>query len=249
MSYGFAVSPDVHARDLSNWFILNTRLQKALAVSMHPKIYDDFADLHRAIDEGRIDLVYANAADTALLVRKKGFTPVARAAGVSDEAIVVVAQESPVRSIEDLEAPLSAAATDAPDVERICRILLEPADLSAECPRIVVKRNYVLVAKAVIAGEVQAGFMLREAFEELAELTRKMLRPIIASKIYVVNHCLLAGPNLAGKRQGILFELAAISGDPAAQELLAGLGAPRGWSAMDEEEAEFMVDLMDTLSG
>ena len=131
MTFGFAISPDVHVRDITDWFVLNTRLQRLTGQPIRATVYDDFGDLHRAYDDGRVDLVYANAADTALLVRDHGFLPVAAPQEVSDEAVVVVAQDGPLRSLDDLGAHLTVAATDAPDVERICRILLEPADLTS----------------------------------------------------------------------------------------------------------------------
>lgn len=248
MSYQFAISPDVHARDLSNWFILNTRIQRATNESFRATVYDDFGELHRAIAEGSVDLIFANAADTALLVREHSFTPVARPTGVADEAAVVVAEESPLRSLSDLPRELSIAATDAPDVERICRILLEPADLEADGMRIILKRNYVLVAKALISGEAQAGFFLQAAFDELSAVTKGMLRPLITSKIHVVAHSLLVSPVISRLKDAILASLLDVSKDSSGEALMAGLGAPNGWESMSMEDAAFMTDLMDTLA-
>ncbi|QQR73763.1 MAG: PhnD/SsuA/transferrin family substrate-binding protein [Holophagales bacterium] len=247
MSYRFALSPDVHARDLSNWFVLNTRLQRALGTAIHPVVFDDFADLHEAIAGGNVDIVYANAADTALLLRRHGFSPLARARQVADEALVAVAATSPIHALEALPSRIRAAATDAPDVERICRILLEPADLGAADIDVIAKRNYVLVAKSVAIGESEVGFFLRQAFDELSDLTRGMLRPLISSQIYVVSHCLLASERLAGFVPQILGALESMADDPTVADLLLGLGAPRGWERLTLEDAEFMVDLMDTL--
>jgi phosphonate transport system substrate-binding protein len=247
MSYCFALSPDVHARDLSNWFVLNTRLQRALGTAIHPVVYDDFGELHEAIAAGSVDIVYANAADTALLLRRHGFSPLARARQVADEALVAVGAISPIQSLEALPAKIRAAATDAPDVERICRILLEPADLGAGEIEVVAKRNYVLVAKSVATGESEVGFFLRQAFDELSDLTRGMLRPLISSQIYVVSHCLLASGRMAPFVPQILTTLETMADDPAVADLLVGLGAPRGWERLTLEDAEFMVDLMDTL--
>ena len=247
MSFTFALSPDVHARDLSNWFVLNTRLQRTLGSGIHPVVYDDFGELHQAIEEGRVDMIYANAADTARLLRGHGFLPLARARRVADEALIAVGAESPITAIEELPEKIRATATDAPDVERICRILLEPADLGAGDIELTVKRNYVLVAKAVASGECQVGFFLRQAYEELSGLTRGLLRPLIASQIYVVSHCLLLSPRMAAQAELVLTALTAMSSESGDGEVLNGLGAPDGWEPLALEEAEFMVDLMDTL--
>lgn len=248
MTYHFAISPDVHARDITDWFLLNTRIQRLTGESFRATTYDDFADLHAAYDAGQVDLVFANAADTALLVRDGGYVPIAGPAGMSDEAAVVVAADGPLRTVDDARGSLSVAATDAPDVERICRILLEPADLGPEQIAVARRRNYVLVAKAVLTGDVQAGFFLRAAFDDLSQVTQQRLRPLVSSQIYVVRHCLLAKPTLAPLVEPILRGLEVMAANPADQSLLKGLGAPHGWQRMTLEDTWFMIDLTEALA-
>ncbi|MFN8077985.1 MAG: PhnD/SsuA/transferrin family substrate-binding protein [Kineosporiaceae bacterium] len=248
MTHGFAISPDVHVRDITDWFVLNTRLQRLTGEPFRATVYDDFGDLHRAYADGRVDLVYANAADTALLVRDHGFVPVAAPQEVADEAVVVVAEDGPLKTLDDLGAHLTVAATDAPDVERICRILLEPADLTAADLDLVMQRNYVLVAKAVMSGTAEVGFFLRAAYDQLSQVIRARLRPLISSKIYVVSHCLLAAPTIADQVDTVLAGLQALAADPANAALLAALAAPAGWKPMTREDTEFMIDLMDALA-
>jgi phosphonate transport system substrate-binding protein len=247
MRYQFAISPDVHARDLTAWFMLNTRLQRLTGHPGRATVYDDFTAMHAAYDAGEVDLVYANAADTALLVRHAGFLPIARPADVADEAAVVVAQESPLQVLDDIGGRLRVAATDAPDVERICRILLEPADVTTDEIALTLVRNYVLVAKAVLNGQADAGFFLRAAFDALSQTIRGRLRVLISSKIYVVSHCLLASPRISHLIEPIGAALDTVTGNPADRELLAELGAPRGWVRTTREEVEFVIDLMDAL--
>ncbi|MFN8196448.1 MAG: PhnD/SsuA/transferrin family substrate-binding protein [Nocardioidaceae bacterium] len=247
MTRQFAISPDVNVRHISDWFILNTRIQRLTGESLHATTYEDFADLHRAFDDGHADLVYANAADTAVLVRDRGYVPIAAPAAVSNEAAVVVSDAGPFRRLEDLGSSLRVAATDAPDVERICRILLEPADLDRSSLHLVVKPNPVLVAKALLVGEVEAAFLPREAFDELSSLIRAELRILISSQIYVVRHCLLASRALAHQVDTIWAGLSAMSDSTDDADLLVGLGAPHGWERMTVDDTDFMIDLMDAL--
>ena len=185
MSLQFSISPDFNADQLSQWFIFNTWMQRALARPIHFEPYDEFAALRAALAADKVDLIYANPFDTAFLVREQGFLPIARARRRSDEAIVAVAAGSPARRIADLASPLRVAATDAPDVEMIGRILLEPAGLGR--------------------GDIQ--------------LTRKAL----------------------------LASLLAMHLSERSSHLLADLGFLDGWEEMTLEDAEFMIDLMDTL--
>lgn len=248
MTRQFAISPDVNVRNVTDWFILNTRLQRVTGEAFHATAYDDFADLHGAYEKDRADIVFANAADTTTLVRDRGYLPIAAPRGVSNEATVIVAADSPLRAVTDIDGRLKAAATDSPDVQRICRILLEPANIGPESLEMVLKRNPVMVAKAVATGEVEAGFLAAESFNEMSQVIRMRLRPLITSHISVVRHCLLASPALAGQIETIWRGLDEMGASPEQRELLAGLGAPNGWERLGMEDAAFMIDLMDALA-
>jgi len=248
MARQFVISPDVNVRNITDWFILNTKVQRMTGEAFHATAYTDFADLHRAYAEGLADLVYANAADTATLVRDHGYLPIAAASGVSKEASIVVAVDGPLHSLADLPTSLTVASTNAPDVERICRILLEPANLGPADITLVVKPNPVLVAKAVMRDEVQVGFLPQDAYAELSAMVREQLRVLVASRIYVVRNSLLASPAIADRIEAIWAGLESMNHDPASAELLAGLGAPHGWERISLEDTHFMIDLMEALS-
>jgi phosphonate transport system substrate-binding protein len=243
-----AISPDIHVRHLGDWYLLAARLSRLTGLPIRATYYDDFDELHRAQAAGDVDLVVANAADATTLIRQSGFLAIARPAGMSDEASVVVAADSPLVSVDDLPTPLQVAATDAPDVECICRILLEPADLDASAVRLTRKRNYTLVAKAVLAGEADAGFILRAAFDNLSGSVRAGLRALVSSHIYVVTHAFMVGPALAGHAWLLLEALERLASEPGNAGMLAGLGAPHGWQRLNDEDVYFMLDLMTALS-
>ena len=248
MTLQFAISPDVNIQNVTDWFIFNTKLQRITGEAFHPTAYTDFADLHAAFEENRADLVYANAADTAYLVRNKGYLPVAWASRMAKEATVVVAANSDIQKVTDLTAPLTAAATEAPDVERICRILLEPANLAYSDIEVSLRPNPVLVAKAVMQGQAPVGFFPQNAYEELSSMVKMQLRELIRSRIYVVRSSLLANPKIAHLVEPIWKGLEQLSADPANKDLLTALGAPQGWECLEREDTEFMIDLMDALA-
>ncbi len=248
MARQFVISPDVSVRNITDWFIFNTKVQRMTGEAFHATAYTDFADLHRAYEEGQADLVFANAADTALLVQDYGYLPVAAATGVSKEASIVVSAGGPWHTLADLPSSLTVASTDSPDVDRICRILLEPANLGPADLTITVKPNPVLVAKAVMFNEVQAGFLPQDAYDELSGMVKEELRVVVASKVYVVRNSLLASPAIADKIDAIWAGLQWMNIDPDSTQLLAGLGAPNGWERLSIEDTRFMIDLMDALS-
>ena len=248
MVYQLAIGPDVNVQDISEWFVFNTRIQRLTGEGFRATSHSDFADMHAAFDQDTVDLVYANAADTARLVRQKGFIPIACAANMSTEMTIAVATTSQLNSVDDIAGELTVAATDAPDVERIGRILLEPTDLPPEQIKVTHRPNPVLVAKAVINQEAQAGFFPQHAFEALSSIVRRDLRVLIASHIYVIHHNFLASPRIAHLVEPLWNALETMNTSPMDQDLNEALGAPHGWRRLEDEELQFQIDLMDALA-
>ena len=129
----------------------------------------------------------------------------------------------------------------------IGRILLEPAGLGRGDIQLTRKANYVLVAKELLAAGVDAAFFLERSFAELSDLVRSRMRILVASRIYVVQHALLVSPRFAAVREELLASLLAMHLSERSSHLLADLGFLDGWEEMTLEDAEFMIDLMDTL--
>ena len=248
MVYQLAIGPDVNVQDISEWFVFNTRIQRLTGEGFHATSHSDFADMHAAFDADAVDFVYANAADTARLVRNKGFIPIACAADMSAEMTIAVSAASPLQALEDIGDELTVAATDAPDVERIGRILLEPTDLSPEQIKVTQRPNPVLVAKAVMNHDVQAGFFPQPAFEALSNIVKRELRVLIRSHIHVVHHNFLASPKIAHLVEPLWSALETMNTNPMDQDLNEALGAPHGWRRLEDEELQFQIDLMDALA-
>lgn len=101
-SFQMTVSPDFPTKRMSGWFIFNTWLQRALNLPIHLELYQDFDGQRRAIAADQVDIIHANPYDASMLVREKGFLPVVRPAGKSDECIVAVAEGASAQVIEDL---------------------------------------------------------------------------------------------------------------------------------------------------
>ena len=57
----------------------------------------------------------------------------------------------------------------------------------------------------------------------------------------------IAHPRIQDDVPAISAALFAIGGDAAGREILDALGLPGGFEPMSQEDAEFMIDLMDTL--
>lgn len=246
MTFNMTVSPDFTPDKISGWYIFNTWLQKRLGANIHLELFDGFESQRKAVDAGEIDIIYANPFDAAWLVREKNFLALARPCGVSDEAVVAVAEDHPAQAVEDLPEGVTVVSTDDPDIHLMGMIMLEPADLNQDNIHLSQVDNYVLVAKDLFRGNADVGFFLESAYDNLSRMVKKRLRPLVRSQIGVIRHSMLIGPGLADRRDDLLEALTGMCEHPKGPGVLQSLGI-QCWEEQTQEDTEFMIDLMDTL--
>ena len=247
MSFMFTVSPDFTPDHLSGWYIFNTWLQKQSNTAIHLEMYNDFNSQREAIQNDTIDLIYANPFDAAMLVREKGFQPLVKAEGESDEALLAVNAENTVEDVAHLAEGIKVSFTEDPDVHMMGMIMLEPGDLDASNITPVLANSYVLVAKHLLKGDADVGIFLAEAYDDLSNMIQKQLKILVRSQISVIHHSLMIGPKLIDKRDEIQKILVEMNADEKGTGVLASLGF-NAWEKVDDDEMEFMIDLMDTLT-
>jgi phosphonate transport system substrate-binding protein len=246
MTFNITVSPDFSPDHIAGWYIFNTWLQRKMGFGVHLELYDDFASQRLAIAEDKVDIIFANPYDAAMLVREKGFTAIATAKGERDEVVIAASVDSPINCVEDLKAGARVSLTPDPDVELIGKIMLEPANLNKDNIVLQQVASYVLVAKQLIQGKADVGFFLKDAYGDLSGLIRKSLRVLVTSEIHVVRHVLLVGPRFT-EVEPLRQVLLAMNNDlPQGPSVLDSLGFS-GWESQSEEDTEFMIDLMNTL--
>jgi phosphonate transport system substrate-binding protein len=247
MSLIFTVSPDFNTKYLPGWFVVNTLLQRQTGEAIHLETFDDFDALHSAMAADKIDMIYANPFDAARLVRDHGFVAVARPFARPDEAIIASKEGGSITAVEQLRPGTRIASTDNPDVHMMGMIMIEPADLDASNVSITLRPNYVLVAKSLLTDEADIGFFLAETFDELSDTVRKQLHVIVRSQIYVISHVFLMHPRVASKFDAFRTALLGMSGDPKGKMALDDVGISR-WETVEQEDVEFMIDLMVALT-
>ncbi|MDD1609831.1 MAG: phosphate/phosphite/phosphonate ABC transporter substrate-binding protein [Methylococcaceae bacterium] len=246
MSYMFTVSPDFSPNHLSGWYIFNTWLQRQTGEAIHLELYDNFQAQRDVIQANQIDLIYANPFDASMLVREKGFLPLVKAKDIADEAIIAVSADNTVEDVAHLLSGIKIAVTEDPDVHMIGMIMLEAGDLDANNIQTRFYNNHVLIAKSLIQGEADVGIFLAQAFDDLSNLTKKQLKILVRSQIGVIHHSLMIGPKLVNRRTELQALLLTMNDDEKGKNVLNSLGFD-AWVKVEDEEMEFMIDLMDTL--
>ncbi len=246
MPHVLTVSPDFTPKHIAGWYIFNTWLQRQSDLAFHVELYDSFNKQREAIADDKIDLIYANPYDAAMLVREKGFKALVAPLAKADEAIIACNGESQINTIEDLQPDLNIVTTDDPDVHLMGMMMLEPADLNKDNTNIEEVDGYVIVAKKLLQKNADIGFFLKDAYYDLSRLIRDDLKVLITSEIFVIRHILLAGSELQQHHQQLQSLLVNMKDDPKGVGVLEAMGL-NGWEKQTQEDTEFMIDLMDTL--
>jgi phosphonate transport system substrate-binding protein len=180
------------------------------------------------------------------LIREKSFLPVTKPIGKVDEAVIIIHADSEIQTVEDLQAGIKVSITDAPDVNMVGSIMLESADIYPSDFSTVNCSNNITIAKNVMKGDSDIGFMLADSFDELSSLVKKQLKLLIRSKIDLLHHTFLISPKLSHQFSAIQSAMQQLDKNESGQNLLKSLELEK-WQALDNEEAEFMIDLIDTL--
>jgi phosphonate transport system substrate-binding protein len=161
--------------------------------------------------------------------------------------VIATGANAAVRRVEDLKPGCRIALTDNKDVRLIGLRLLEPADITEATVQWVPVDSYQAAARLAIKGEVDAAFFLADAFASLTRMTRAQLHVLVESRISDISHVVLAHPRMAARLPRIQQALLGLGSEVGDGDVLDALGLPSGFQAMTHEEAEFMIDLMDTL--
>lgn len=246
--YNITVSPDFKPDKIAGWYVFNTCFQKKSDLSLHMMMFNDFAELHEAIKAEKVDLIYANPFDAAMLVNEYGFAPLVRPMGKNDECVIVTSADSTISCVDDLKGRdgLTIAATDDPATNMIGMRMLEPANLNDGNTVMAKASSFVAVAKQVMNGDAQIGFFLKDAYDEMSNLIKSRLKVLVESEISVIYHSLMVGPRLIEQRERLLELLLSMNTEERGQAILKDLEF-EGFEEMSEEDAAFMIDLMETL--
>jgi len=247
MTLKFLIAPDFSPERFAGWHMLNTTLQRRSGLRLHLVTPVSANEQSEALARDQIDLVYANPFDAVDMIRTKGYQPFARPKQRFDEMVIATGAGSDIAALEDLKPGCRIALTENRDVKLIGLRLLEPADLTESLIEWVRVDSYQAAARKALKGEVDAAFFLADAYASLTQLTRNQLRILVESAIHDISHVLLVHPQSLAELPALgtaFLEIGKSTGDA---ELLAALGLVHGFEAMDQEQAEFMIDLMDTL--
>lgn len=246
MAHNFLIAPDFSPERFAGWHMFNTLLQKRSGQALHLITPASHAEQENSVAKDDVKIIYANPFDAAKLIREDGYRTVARPVGKSDEMTIISSAGGNIKTLDDLKAGAKIAMADNRDVKLIGLRLLEAVDLTEDDVEFVITETYQAAAKQVVKGEADAAFFIAEIYHSLSKLTKSQLNVLIESNIATISHVILVKDGFA-EADDVAKVILSLKDDADGQAVLSELGMPDGFEPMDEEDAEFMIDLMETL--
>lgn len=243
--YNLLIAPDFSPERFAGWHMFNTLIQKRADIHMHLNTPTSSAEQEELIKAGNVHIIYANPFDAAELIREQGYRAIARPIGKSDEMVIAASASSDINSLEDITNGATVAMADNRDVKLIGLRLLEAVDLEEADLNWDVTENYQAAARKLSRAMLKQR-SLAEIFHSFSRLTKTQLSVLIESDLADISHVLLIKENVADA-VALTDAILAFHNDDDGKEALAELGIPQGFEPMSEEDAEFMIDLMETL--
>lgn len=243
----FLIAPDFPPEHFAGWHLLNTYFQRRTGANIHLLTPASATEEYAMIDQDIVDIIYANPFDAARLVYDKGYLPVVKPVGKSDEVVIAARKGRGIEKLSGIKKGSKIAMTNNYDVKLISLRLLEPIDLTENDFEWVEAHSFQASARMLLRGEVDVAFFVASAYHALSSLTQRELNVLVESHLADIIHVILLHPRRATQITGLQNALINMKNNPAGQLILDELDIPHGFKALTQEETEFMIDLMETL--
>src|SRR5690625_1863791 len=104
MKLNLLIAPDFAPERFAGWHMLNTALQRKSGLHIHLLTPASAAEQNKLIEDGKVDVVYANPFDAAAMIREQGFTAIAQPIDKDDEMVMASGADRPLNEDEYIEA-------------------------------------------------------------------------------------------------------------------------------------------------
>lgn len=243
----FMVSPDYLPKHYGSWYLLGNYLQETTGLDIRMHMPGQMEDNIVQTANGSMALVYANPFDTSRLIRHQGYLPLVKPQEKYDEMVIFCRTDKTYESLRDLSPGCRIAAAQNKDVQAIGMRLMEGFGLTQSNTQTVRQDSQAAVLNAVYHQHADVGFLLADVFQNLSRFGQKQFKSIMNSHIHDIYHAILLHPDHADKAQILIEAFEEMKQSRAGQTVLDELDLPNGFISMQTEEAEFMIDLMETL--
>lgn len=199
------VCPHDTAKNPERWYLFAQYLSQHLGQPVHFEQSLDFAEFQARMSGA--DLVYANPQHALVLAEKHDYLPLARAANLFDEAVLVTCAECEAAAADFHQA--SVATVPSMLVTQVALKSLARAGIAPQT--LQPTANWMGVVQALYKGEARFGILYKDFYEGMSRLSRKQVRVVGETAERSVYHCFMLAPRHADQAaalRGLLLDMA-----------------------------------------
>jgi hypothetical protein len=192
------VCPHDTAGDPLKWFQFAFYLTKYCEISTKHFKCLDFVEFHDKMADA--DIVYANPQDSLELMNKLNFIPLVHSVNLYDEIVFIANKEVSNDSLKGLNGEECVSCNGMMVTKVGIKKLL---DQNIKPSKIYSKNNWMAVFKAVSQGEKPYGFVYKDFFDGLTELSKESVKKIGETNEKSIFHSIFINPKYQNKAEKI----------------------------------------------
>lgn len=231
------------SQQLGGWFFFNTYLQRQLSRSIHFEPSNTTLGL---VDPGQAstgaELIYAKPFDACALMLGRGYEPLMRPQGQTDEVCILIRADDARRNLQAFSQSRVATASPNSVVYLLGRFLLDESGLDSSTLSFIHSGEEIKALQLLLKGQVDMVFMLSENYRSLSSLTRNATYLLDESDVSFAFHILCVAPGWQRLRAPLQELLPAMSEHDKSRQILKDMHIA-GWEPPAQEELSMLLAL------
>lgn len=219
-----AICPHDSAKNKANWLYFVTYLSRKVGIEMSVEQCVGFECYYESFS--RVDMTYSSPLDALKIQRERGFIPVAGNDNY-DEVVIIANREAE----RDLGAIAGSKVLSVPNQFATYLGVLTLERKGVKCD-LDYRDSWQSVLNDVAKGIASYGFLYKDFWDQLSELSRRNVVPIYESDEKLSSHLIMLAPEFLQYRGLILHTLEEMPNDAEGVKILEELRISR-WYPVD----------------
>ncbi len=236
------VCPHDTAKNPEKWYLFAQHLSKQLNMQIHFSQSLDFKNFHETLDDA--DIVYANPMDTIMLVDKMGFTSLARPEGIHDEVVFIANNEIEEPTLQMLQGKTLVTVKSMLATYVGLRVLDKE---KIELAELLDRDSWLSVINAVRRRICDFGFLYKDTYDGLTNLSRSMFNAFFTTDERVVFHSITLNQKSVERKQDFVTLLLEMHENDKGKGILEQLEINK-WLPVKQEDLGMTREVIETYS-